>query len=405
MPTERITFPELPRPHGRPRPAHARRRARARRPHRPPARRHDRRDRGAPRRDARGARRRAGQQPLQGARARPRRPPLRHEAPRRGGGVARASRGEAGVPETCPVVVGLDDPRLVAGAATVEPEERRPARSRRRPRQRRDLPLHLRHDRRPQGLRVRPRGDGGAGVRLRRAPRADDRPTASSRRSRSSTSARSSRSLRDAVGPVRDRPRRAAASNRASRSTSSSASAARSRSPPSRRSGCRCSTSRASPTADLSALRPDRQRRHARARCSGCRSASRTCRRCRPSAAPRREASPPSASPTSRSSRGSPPVDGRSTAASSARIDPETGHDVAPGEVGELLMRGPTRFARYHDDPEQTALGDRRRRLVPLRRPRPDRRTTDASPSSVGSRTCSRWAARTSPPPRSRATC
>jgi fatty-acyl-CoA synthase len=37
-------------------------------------------------------------------------------------------------------------------------------------------------------------------------------------------------------------------------------------------------------------------------------------------------------------------------------IDPETGEDVGPGEVGELVMRGPTRFMRYHDDPEQTAL-------------------------------------------------
>jgi fatty-acyl-CoA synthase len=37
-------------------------------------------------------------------------------------------------------------------------------------------------------------------------------------------------------------------------------------------------------------------------------------------------------------------------------ISPETGEDVGPGEVGELIMRGPTRFMRYHDDPEQTAL-------------------------------------------------
>jgi len=36
-------------------------------------------------------------------------------------------------------------------------------------------------------------------------------------------------------------------------------------------------------------------------------------------------------------------------------VDPETGADVPPGAVGELLMRGPTRFLRYHDDPEATA--------------------------------------------------
>ena len=37
-------------------------------------------------------------------------------------------------------------------------------------------------------------------------------------------------------------------------------------------------------------------------------------------------------------------------------IDPETGAQVGVGEVGELIMRGPTRFMRYHDDPEQTAV-------------------------------------------------
>jgi fatty-acyl-CoA synthase len=54
----------------------------------------------------------------------------------------------------------------------------------------------------------------------------------------------------------------------------------------------------------------------------------------------------------SRISTGGRPLDGCELRA----IDPETGEDVPPGEVGELLMRGPTRFARYHDDPEQTAL-------------------------------------------------
>jgi fatty-acyl-CoA synthase len=36
-------------------------------------------------------------------------------------------------------------------------------------------------------------------------------------------------------------------------------------------------------------------------------------------------------------------------------VDPETGRDVPAGDVGELLVRGPTRFVRYHDDPEATA--------------------------------------------------
>jgi fatty-acyl-CoA synthase len=37
-------------------------------------------------------------------------------------------------------------------------------------------------------------------------------------------------------------------------------------------------------------------------------------------------------------------------------VSPETGEDVGADETGELIMRGPTRFVRYHDDPEQTAL-------------------------------------------------
>ena len=36
-------------------------------------------------------------------------------------------------------------------------------------------------------------------------------------------------------------------------------------------------------------------------------------------------------------------------------VDPETGRDVPAGQVGELLMRGPTRFVRYHEDPELTS--------------------------------------------------
>ena len=36
-------------------------------------------------------------------------------------------------------------------------------------------------------------------------------------------------------------------------------------------------------------------------------------------------------------------------------VDPETGEERRPGEPGELVVRGPTRFMRYHDDPEATA--------------------------------------------------
>jgi fatty-acyl-CoA synthase len=36
-------------------------------------------------------------------------------------------------------------------------------------------------------------------------------------------------------------------------------------------------------------------------------------------------------------------------------IDPETGRDVAPGEVGEAVFRGVSRLLRYHRDPEATA--------------------------------------------------
>ena len=37
-------------------------------------------------------------------------------------------------------------------------------------------------------------------------------------------------------------------------------------------------------------------------------------------------------------------------------LDPETGDDRPAGTDGEILMRGPMRFVRYHDDPENTAL-------------------------------------------------
>lgn len=37
-------------------------------------------------------------------------------------------------------------------------------------------------------------------------------------------------------------------------------------------------------------------------------------------------------------------------------VDPDSGADRPAGVDGEILMRGPMRFVRYHDDPEQTAL-------------------------------------------------
>jgi fatty-acyl-CoA synthase len=36
-------------------------------------------------------------------------------------------------------------------------------------------------------------------------------------------------------------------------------------------------------------------------------------------------------------------------------VDPDTGAELTPGEQGELVVRGPTRFVRYHEDPEATA--------------------------------------------------
>jgi fatty-acyl-CoA synthase len=49
-------------------------------------------------------------------------------------------------------------------------------------------------------------------------------------------------------------------------------------------------------------------------------------------------------------------TNGRAFPGSELRIvDPETGEDVPPNTSGEILMRGPARFVRYHEDPEQTA--------------------------------------------------
>jgi fatty-acyl-CoA synthase len=49
-------------------------------------------------------------------------------------------------------------------------------------------------------------------------------------------------------------------------------------------------------------------------------------------------------------------TNGRAFPGSELRIvDPETGDDLPPNTAGEILMRGPARFVRYHEDPEQTA--------------------------------------------------
>ena len=74
------------------------------------------------------------------------------------------------------------------------------------------------------------------------------------------------------------------------------------------------------------------------------------------SAAPRRAASRASATPTTRSSsasrRAGAPLRGRRAP---HRRPGDGRRRCAPGEIGEILMRGPTRFVRYHEDPEQTA--------------------------------------------------
>ena len=49
-------------------------------------------------------------------------------------------------------------------------------------------------------------------------------------------------------------------------------------------------------------------------------------------------------------------TNGRAFPGSELRIvDPETGEDLPPNTPGEILMRGPTRFVRYHEEPELTA--------------------------------------------------
>ena len=67
--------------------------------------------------------------------------------------------------------------------------------------------------------------------------------------------------------------------------------------------------------------------------------------------------------------------------------DVVNGQPVPVGTVGELCARGYLVMHGYFDDPAATAAVDRRRRLVPHRRPGLDGRGRAASASRAGSRT------------------
>ena len=86
-------------------------------------------------------------------------------------------------------------------------------------------------------------------------------------------------------------------------------------------------------------------------------------------------------------------------------IDHETGEETPVGGVGELLFRGAVALPLLPRRPGGDGGDDRRRGLLPHRRPREPSSPTARSATSAASRTCSRSAARTSPRPRSRATC
>ena len=75
---------------------------------------------------------------------------------------------DATLPASCRVVVGLDEPAFVAGGDTVDDAELDGREEARAAGRLGDHPLHLRHDREPEGLRLRAPRDGDAGVQLRR---------------------------------------------------------------------------------------------------------------------------------------------------------------------------------------------------------------------------------------------
>ena len=109
--------------------------------------------------------------------------------------------------------------------------------------------------------------------------------------------------------------------------------------------------------------------------------------------------SPTSTTRPSRASGGGRPFRGMEV-----RIaDPETDEELAPGEVGQILVRGAGLFDGYHDDPRR-----RRRRCAAAGSTRATSASstpTGASPTAGAPRTCSRSAARTSRRWRSRRSC
>ena len=132
------------------------------------------------------------------------------------------------------------------------------------------------------------------------------------------------------------------------------------------------------------------------------------CARCRRDAARRSRSAPtaaPSAAGSSRStSRPTTPEQRATTCGRAVRrasrcgsSTPRPGATCAPGERGEIVVRGLRPVRGLPQRPGADRGAHRRRRLVPHRRPRRARRRTAASPSSGAPRTCSRSAARTSP--------
>ena len=65
-------------------------------------------------------------------------------------------------------------------------------------------------------------------------------------------------------------------------------------------------------------------------------------------------------------------------------IDPETGAQKPIGEIGEIICRGHSMFSGYYREPELTAAVDRRRGLLPHRRPRRARRGRPRRSTAAG---------------------